>query len=170
MSLIDLLETLPTSARDQVRNLEKVLGSKTLDSQQRWSAFIGAAVAIRDERFLRAVLDDAAAHVPAETIDHASQAAVAMATSNIAFRAKEWLDTEVRTGLRTGMASLPRDPAVELSAVAASAINGCKDCLRAHAATAQELGLNPEQVWEAVRIAAACHGVTHALLLSDARS
>ena len=51
----------------------------------------------------------------------------------------------------------------ELWSLAASAVNGCEACVRAHEATVRAEGLTIEQVWEAVRIAATLTGVAQAI-------
>jgi alkyl hydroperoxide reductase subunit D len=45
----------------------------------------------------------------------------------------------------------------ELLCLAVSAVNGCEACVRSHEAVVTEAGLTPEQVNDAVRIAAVVH-------------
>jgi alkyl hydroperoxide reductase subunit D len=60
---------------------------------------------------------------------------------------------------------------LELYSLAASAILGCTYCLTSHEQVTRHGGLSPEQVNDAVRIAATVHGVSLALALEpDAAS
>ena len=51
----------------------------------------------------------------------------------------------------------------ELMALAVSAINGCESCVRAHEKTVTDGGLTPDQVNDAVRIAATVQAAAVAL-------
>jgi alkyl hydroperoxide reductase subunit D len=55
----------------------------------------------------------------------------------------------------------------ELFSLAVSAINGCEMCIRAHEKVVTEGGLSPDQVNDAVRIAATINAAAVALEMED---
>ena len=72
---------------------------------------------------------------------------------------------EKPAGLRMNRLMQPATnrPDFELMALAVSAINGCEVCVRAHEKTVTAAGLSPDQVNDAVRIAATVYAAAVAV-------
>ena len=150
---MDALERLraaiPDAARDIRLNLQAVLRGGALSDAQRWGVAAAAAGPM--------VVEDAKA------------AAALMAMNNVYYRFRHMVGKPVYgekpAGLRMNRLMQPATSRTdfELMALAVSAINGCEMCVRAHEKTVTEGGLTPDQVNDAVRIAATIHAAAVAL-------
>jgi alkyl hydroperoxide reductase subunit D len=114
----------------------------------------------------------AAAHLPPEALAAARGAASMMGMNNIYYRFVHMMDSgeaganvapyaQMPARLRMQIIGRPGAPHLdfELWCLAASAITGCEACVRSHERSVRDKGGTPEQVHEAVRIAAVVHAV-----------
>lgn len=156
--LRDLKQRIPHYAKSQQRNLEVLLNSSVLTPQQKWGCLLVSA-ALSKNAYLLKTIDAQSQKFLSDTAKEAALACIAtMTLNNCGFRAKHWLDTDfedVRFGLRNTVDLKPgiSQADYEVWAIAASAINGCEQCIQAHSQTGQDEGLKIEQLWEAVKIA-----------------
>jgi alkyl hydroperoxide reductase subunit D len=170
---VDALERLraaiPDAARDIRLNLQAVLRGGALSDTQRWGVAAAAAVAARHDRLRDAVLAAATAAAGPAVVEDAKAAAAIMAMNNVYYRFRHMVGKPVYgekpAGLRMNRLMQPATSRTdfELMALAVSAINGCEVCVRAHEKTVTEGGLTPDQVNDAVRIAATIYAAAVAL-------
>lgn len=169
MSIATLRSALPEWAKDLSLNLSSLTRSSSLNEQQQWGTFLAAAAATRNESVLVQIAEEAKEHLSEEAISAALGAASIMAMNNVAYRARHFLGADFeneRMGLRMNIIGNSGGVAkidFELWSIAVSTINGCEKCVVAHAETVRTEGLSTEQVWEAVRIAAAVQGAAQAI-------
>jgi alkyl hydroperoxide reductase subunit D len=173
MEALDRLrQEIPEPARDAKLNLQAVLQGGSLTPAQRWGTALASAIASRNARLRDAVLEDARREVEPAVIDDACAAAVLMAMNNVYYRFRHMVGKDAYSQkparLRMNRLVKPATSKVdfELFSLAASAINGCEACVRAHEAVVVEGGLGDEQVHDAVRIAAAVQAAAVALELA----
>jgi lipoyl-dependent peroxiredoxin subunit D len=160
---------LPEAARDIKLNLQSVLQSGSLSTDQRWGVALAAAYATRHPELAAAVLADAAAAVSPAVIEDAKAAAALMAMNNVYYRFRHVIGKESYAQkparLRMNRMAQPATSKVdfELFSLAVSAINGCEMCMRAHEKAVLDGGLGEEQVHDAIRLAATLHAVAVSL-------
>ena len=174
MSIENLKNSLPEYAKDQKLNLGSLTRSTELSEQQLWGALVASAAATKNDTVFSEISEEAKEHLSEEAFEAALGAATVMAMNNVAYRAKHFLGddyTQVKFGLRMNIISKPGVEKVdfELWSAAVSAINGCENCLTAHAHTVREEGLTKEQVWEAVKVAAVVEAVAQTVQIEAAR-
>lgn len=165
MNLEKLLATVPAYANDLKSNLVHLLRQTELTGQQAWGIAVASAITARNPRLLAAITESAAGQLKPEALEAARAAAAVMAMNNIYFRFLHLAGNKNYSALRSRlrMNTLrthgiePLD--FELYCIAASAINGCVDCVDAHEKHAREKGASEEMILASVRIAS----VTHAL-------
>lgn len=98
-----------------------------------------------------------------------------MAMDNVYYRFRHMVGKPVYgekpAGLRMNRLMQPATTRTdfELMALAASAINGCEMCVRAHEKAVTEGGLTPDHVNDAVRIAATIYAAAVALEAGDSK-
>jgi alkyl hydroperoxide reductase subunit D len=174
MSALEALrDAIPEVARDLRLNLQAVMAETNLSPAQRWGVAVTAAVASRNARLRRAVLDDARGQVDAGVIDDAVAAAALMGMNNVYYRFRHlvgnpsYADRPAR--LRMNRMARPATNKVdfELFSLAASAINGCGTCMQAHERVVLTGGLTEDQIHDAVRLAATIQGTAIALDVAD---
>jgi len=173
MTLDQIRDALPDTARDIKLNLQSVLTSTVLTPAQLWGVAVTAAAAARSPVLRDALLCSAREHVDAAVIDDALAAASLMAMNNVYYRFRHQVAKDVYSTkpARLRMSRLAK-PATnkldfELYSLAASAINGCEMCVRAHEHEVVAGGLSEEAVHDAVRIAATVHAAAVSLELID---
>jgi alkyl hydroperoxide reductase subunit D len=182
-SAIDRLrEQIPEVARDIRLNLQAVLQNGTQDGTltpaQRWGVAVASAVASRQPRLRDAVLADARAlaasgAIPGAAIDDGLAAAALMAMNNVYYRFRHLVEkpsyADKPARLRMNRLAKPAGSKVdfELFGLAASAINGCGTCMKAHENVVVAGGLGEDQVNDAIRIAATMQGAAVALDLAS---
>jgi alkyl hydroperoxide reductase subunit D len=161
MAALDALrDALPDVARDIKLNLQAVLGQGVLAPEQRWGVAIAAAHAARDAELARALTEGLPAETPTGVVDDARAAATLMAMTNVYYRFRHLVGkpayADLPARLRMNRLGQPASTKVnlELFSLAVSAMAGCEICIQAHEKTVIDAGLSPEQVHEAVRIAA----------------
>lgn len=164
MALDTFLESIPHYARDIRINLGNMLKQAELTPPQLWGTAVASAIATRNASTIRAIEDEAAEHVSAETIEAARTAAALMAMNNVYYRFLHLTDNERYSSIpaRLRMQGLRTHGAdqtdFELWCTAVSAINNCPACVASHERVVREKGLTEEHVAAAVRIAAVIHG------------
>jgi alkyl hydroperoxide reductase subunit D len=176
MSHIEAVRSaIPDAAKDIRLNLQSVLQSQTLTSDQRWGVAIASALAARNPRLSHAVLAEAKHNqVAAAVIDDAVAAASLMAMNNVYYRFRHMVGKEAYTTkparLRMNRLAAPATSKLdfELFSLAVSALNACETCIQAHERTVIEGGLSDDAVHDAVRIAATIHAAATALEAADA--
>ena len=169
-SLADLRASLPEWARDVKLNLQAALTTGgALTDAQRWGVALASALAARSGELAGAIATEAAAKVDAAVLDDARAAASLMAMNNVYYRFRHQVGEEVYSRMparlrmnRLGTPATTRAE-LELFSLAASAINGCEACVRAHEKAVREGGLTEEHVHEAVRVAAIVHAAAVSL-------
>jgi alkyl hydroperoxide reductase subunit D len=136
--------------------LKDALSQPELTKLQAWTVAAACSVA-RPER---SVLAEAARHITQEQMASARAAARLMSMTNLLFRFRDLIGKEEYSQMPARLNLSARrthggDPkAFELACIAVSAMNGCQTCLRHHEQKARELGLAPEAILAAVRVAA----------------
>jgi alkyl hydroperoxide reductase subunit D len=170
-SLENLRNELPELARDIKLNLQAVLQSGVLSAAQRWGVAIASAATVRNARLQDAVLEEARCEVDEKVVEDALAAAALMGMNNVYYRFRH-LVGKVAYGQKPARLRMNRlvKPATskvdfELFCLAASAINGCETCIKAHENVIVEGGLTEDAVHDAVRIAATVHAAAVALEL-----
>ncbi len=170
MSTLDELRAgLPDAAKDVRLNLQSVLGAGALAPAPRWGVAVAAALAARSPTLARTLIAAAGADAPAAVVEDARAAAALMAMTNVYYRFKhlvgrpEYRDLPAR--LRMNRLGQPASSKLnlELFSLAVSAIAGCEVCVQAHERTVIDAGFAPEQVHDAIRIAATVNAAATAL-------
>ena len=160
-NLDELKQRLPDHARDLRINLGVVASSTALSPAQAWTVAVAAAHAARSPTLAAAV--EADAPLDATALAAARGAAAIMAMNNVYYRfvhvVPEYGELPARLRMQLignpGIAKLD----FELACLAASAINGCEACMRAHEQSVRDHGGSRDMVQDAVRIAAVLHAV-----------
>jgi alkyl hydroperoxide reductase subunit D len=172
MSTLETLRgSLGESAQDIKLNLQAVLQPGPLSVEQKWGVAVAAAIAARNKQLRDAIVAAARAEVGAATIEDARAAAALMAMNNVYYRFRHMVAAYADKPARLRMNRLVQPAGskldFELFALAVSAINGCESCVKAHEKTVVEGGLTPDQVHDAVRIAAVVHAAAVALEMEE---
>lgn len=174
MSIDNLRSALPEYAKDQKLNLGSLTRSTELNEQQLWGTLLASAAATKNDTVFSEISEEAKEHLSEEAFEAALGAATVMAMNNVAYRARHFLGDDyanVKMGLRMNIIAKPGVEKVdfELWSLAVSTINGCENCVAAHANVVREEGLTREQVWEAVKVAAVIEAVAQAVQIEAAR-
>jgi len=178
LTLEALREALPEAARDTKVNLVNVLAQGSLAPEQRWGTAVAAALAARSPEVARALIaaGEAAGHLPPEIVSDAEAASSLMAMTNVTYRFKHLVAKadypSLPLRLRMMRVAQPASTKVnlELFSLAVSAMHGCETCITAHEKVLSEAGFTPEQVFEAVRVAAVVNSAVTGLAIRAARS
>lgn len=174
MSIENLRGALPEYAKDQKLNLGSLTRSTELNEQQLWGTLVASAAATRNDTVFSEIAEEAKEHLSEEAFEAALGAATVMAMNNVAYRARHFLGddySQVKMGLRMNIIAKPGVDKVdfELWSLAVSTINGCENCVVAHANTVREEGLTKEQVWEAVKVASVVEAIAQTVQIEAAR-
>lgn len=172
-ALAALRDRLPEPAKDLRLNLQTVLEQGSLSAAQRWGVAVTSAITARHAPLTAAILEEAARQVDAATLADARAAAALMGMNNVFYRFRHMIGraeyqakpARLRMNRLAQAASSRAD--LELFSLAASAINGCESCLRAHERVVLEAGMTVDHVQDAIRIASTIHGVAVALEMGD---
>ena len=163
-----LRRLLPDTASDIRLNMASLITAPSLPvltHGQRWGVALAAAISARCPTLACAVREDAAFFVDDTVIDDDAPAAGLMAMTNIYYRAIHMAaDADLAglpAGLRMNALARPSVPSAdfELFGLAASVVNGCEGCTKAHVAGARRHGATTEAIHTAIRIAAVMHAV-----------
>ncbi len=174
MSIDNLRSALPEYAKDQKLNLGSLTRSTELNEQQLWGTLLASAAATRNDTVFSEIAEEAKEHLSEDAFEAALGSATVMAMNNVAYRARHFLGddyAQVKMGLRMNIIGKPGVDKVdfELWSLAVSTINGCENCVVAHANVVREEGLTKEQVWEAVKVASVVEAVAQAVQIEAAR-
>jgi len=167
MTLDELLSDDTT--RDLRLNLRVIREAPGLTPVQAWGAALAAAHAARGASVLRAVMGEAAAHLPPETARAATIAATLMGMNNVYYRFTHLVEApeyaQMPTALRMQGLATSGAPKLdmELWSLAASIVNGCGACMAAHERTLRANGVTPGMVQAVARIAAVVHAAAAAV-------
>jgi lipoyl-dependent peroxiredoxin subunit D len=171
-ALETLRQSLPEAAKDIRTNIQSVLETSSLSTEQRWGVALACATASRYKTLRGAVRMDALAEVDANVVDDAHAAAVLMGMNNVFYRFRHLIG-KPDYGQRPARLRMNRlaQPATnrtdfELLCLAVSSMAGCQSCLRARERAVLDGGLTEEHVHDAVRIAATMQAAAIALDLS----
>jgi lipoyl-dependent peroxiredoxin subunit D len=166
MNLDELIESIPSYAKDLKLNFSSVIRQQTdLSEQQAWGTLVATAIASRNAGLTKAALEEAATHLSPEALEAAKGAAAIMGMNNIFYRFLHLTSNEkygtMRAGLRMNvMRTHGIDPLdFELWSIAVSAINGCGACVDSHEKTLREKGISEEKILAAIRIASVVHAI-----------
>jgi alkyl hydroperoxide reductase subunit D len=166
MSLDELIDSLPPSARDLKLNYSSLVRNNAeLTAQQLWGTVVASALATRSPALTAAVLASASAQLSPQALEAAKTVAAIMGMNNIYYRFQH-LTSNPRyseMGARLRMNGLRghgvEEVDFELWSLAVSAINGCGKCVDAHEKTVREKGATEELVLAVVRIASVVHAI-----------
>jgi alkyl hydroperoxide reductase subunit D len=165
MSLDTLKAALPEYAKDLKLNLSSLIGNSPLPEQQLWGTVLVSAIATRSAIALSELDDEVRDHLSAEAYTAAKSAAAIMAMNNVFYRTRHLLSDPEYGNLRAGLRmNVIGNPGVdktdfELWCFAASAINGCGQCLDSHEQVLRAAGMSRESIQEAVKLASVIHAV-----------
>jgi len=169
MTLNELLETVPTYARDLKLNLSSLLNQTELTEQQTWGTVVASAIASRNDDLIRSAFADAAGRLSPQALEAAKGAAAVMGMNNIYYRFLHLTSNEkyktIPARLRMNILRSHGIDAVdfELWCTAVSAINGCGACVDSHERTIREKDVREETIVAAIRIASVMHGLASVL-------
>ncbi|MEO6774233.1 MAG: carboxymuconolactone decarboxylase family protein [Kofleriaceae bacterium] len=165
-NLDQLKERLPDHARDQRINLNILASSTVLSPAQ--AGLIAIACANTTKH--RAVIDAMESDADPAVLAAGRGAAVVMAMNNVYYRFVHFMTADddyarLPARLRMQIIGNPGVPKLdfELACLAASAITGCENCVRAHEKSVRDAGGSKEMVHDAVRIAAVVNATAVAL-------
>ncbi len=174
-SLENLRSRLPDAARDIKLNLQTVLQTTALSRAEAWGTALTSAATARSAALQAAIVAEARhelGHEAAEpVVQDALAAAALMAMNNVYYRFRHLIEKPVYADkparLRMNRLGKPSTDkrSFELFCLAASAINGCETCMRAHERVVTSAGLSEDAVHDAIRIASTVHAAAVALEL-----
>lgn len=169
MSIENLKERMPAYAKDIKLNLSNIVNSTALNTQQVWGAVLTSALASRNEDVIEAVAAEAAEKLSPEAREAAKAAAAVMAMNNIYYRSIHLIEDaelgKMPARLRMNVIGNPGVDKLdfELWSLAASAVNGCGMCLKAHAHEVLGKGATREGMQDVLRIASVVHAAAAVL-------
>jgi alkyl hydroperoxide reductase subunit D len=162
-------ERIPEHAKDLRFNLDALGKNDSLTPRQLWGTALASALAARNDELVRAVAEEARAHLDEAAFTAARTAAALMGMNNVYYRAlhlvsnREYAALPARLRMQ-GLASHGVDRLdFELWALAVSAVNGCGRCLDSHEQELRKRGASAVQVQDALRIASILHAVAGVL-------
>jgi len=166
MTLDQLIDTLPPSAKDLKLNFSSLVRNNTeLTPQQLWGTIVSTTIATRSAPLTAAVLSTAPEHLSAQALEAAKTVAAIMGMNNIWYRFHHLSSNPKYATLpaRLRMSGLRghgiEDVDVELWALSVSAVNGCGKCVDAHENVVREKGLTEETVAAAIRVTSVIHAI-----------
>ena len=165
MNLEQLLDTVPSYAKDLKLNLSNLLQQPDLSKQQIWGSALTSAITSRNPQLLKAITAAAAEHLKPEAMEAARAAAAIMGMNNIYYRFQHLavnkkygtIPARLRMNVIRTHGIEPVD--FELFCIAASAINGCGVCIDSHEKVVREKGTGEEVILGCVRIASVVHAL-----------
>lgn len=174
MSLEALRESLPDYAKDLKLNLSTLLSETVLSDTQKAGTFISCAMASRNAKLTKAVVDEFKDKIAPEVLNAAKAAAAIMGMNNIYYRFIHLAEhAEYKTmpaKLRMNVIANPGADKMdfELWCTAVSSINGCGMCIESHDAKLRGHGVEAVVIQGAVRIAAVLHAIAGVLDAEEA--
>jgi alkyl hydroperoxide reductase subunit D len=169
MDLDTLRARIPDHAKDLRLNLSQLDRIETLTPDEIWGSALTAAEAAGGTETLGLLLEATRGVLSQEAITAARTAAALMAMNNVYYRFTHLVGdpTYGQLPARLRMQGLAR-PGVpkrvfEAYSLAASAVNGCGQCMTAHEKSMRAEGHTPEAIHDVVRIAAIIAGIARTL-------
>ena len=165
MNLEQLLDTVPSYAKDLKLNLSNLLQQPDLTRQQIWGSALTSAITSRNPQLLKAITTGAAEHLKPEAMEAARAAAAIMGMNNVYYRFQHLAENKkygtIPARLRMNVIRTHGIEPVdfELFCIAASAINGCGVCIDSHEKVVREKGTGEEVILGCVRIASVIHAL-----------
>ncbi len=165
MNLEQLLDTVPSYAKDLKLNLSNLLQQPELSKQQIWGTAVTSAITARNPQLLAAITESAAQHLTPEALEAAKAAAAIMGMNNIYYRFQHLAENKkygtIPARLRMNVIRTHGIEPVdfELFCIAASAINGCGVCIDSHEKVVRDKGTGEEVILGCVRIASVVHAL-----------
>jgi lipoyl-dependent peroxiredoxin subunit D len=166
MTLDELIETLPLSAKDLKLNFSSLVRNNSeLTVQQLWGTVVATTIATRSASLTAAVLRTAPDHLSEQAFGAAKTVAAIMSMNNIWYRFHHLSSNPKYASMpaRLRMTGLRghgvEDADVELWALAVSAVNGCAKCVDAHENVVREKGMTEETVAAAIRVTSVIHAI-----------
>jgi alkyl hydroperoxide reductase subunit D len=172
MSLETLRDQLPEFAKDIRLNLGSLAAETLLTDQQKWGAFLAAALAVGEPRTVAAVEAEVAQRLSPTALTAVRSAHAIMAMNNVYYRALHLMNNQEYTTLRAGLRmNILANPGVdkvdfEFWSLVVSAVNGCGMCLDSHEAQLRQHGMPNTHIQAGLRIAAVVHA-TSAILRAE---
>jgi alkyl hydroperoxide reductase subunit D len=169
MTLTELMETLPSYARDLKLNFSTLSQQKELTEQQVWGTLVASAVAARNSDLTQALVAEAALHLSPQALEAAKAAAAMMGMNNVYYRFQHLTTNEnyrtmpAKLRMNVLRSHLVDQVDFELWSAAASAIKGCGVCVDSHEKIIRHKGLSEEAVLAAIRLASVIHGLATVL-------
>jgi alkyl hydroperoxide reductase subunit D len=162
-------ERIPDYAKDLRLNLDVIPKVESLTPQQLWGTALASALATRNDDLVRAVADEARAHLDESAFGAARTAAALMGMNNVYYRSLHLVSNPEYGSMpaRLRMQAIG-NPGVdrldfELYCLAVSAVNGCGKCLDSHEAEVRKRGATALAVQDAIRVAAILNAVAGVL-------
>ena len=174
MSLEALRESLPDYAKDLKLNLSTLLSETVLSDTQKAGTFISCAIASRNAKLTKAIVDEFKDKIAPEVLNGAKAAAAIMGMNNIYYRFIHLAEhAEYKTmpaKLRMNVIANPGADKMdfELWCTAVSSINGCGMCIESHDAKLRGHGVEAAVIQASVRIAAVVHAIAGVLDAEEA--
>lgn len=165
MSLAELMDRVPSYAKDLKLNLSSLTQQTELSPQQLWGTVVASAIASRNSELTEAALHEAAAKLSPQALEAAKSAAAIMGMNNVFYRFTHLTKNEKYATLpaRLRMNAIRvhgiEQVDFELWCTAVSAVNGCAACVDSHERVVREKGLSEETIIAAIRVAAVLHGL-----------
>lgn len=176
--ITQIQELMPDESNDIRLNLETVItaeGSPGLSENQILGTVLTSAYATKNPRLIELLLKGMETILSAEEMRAAKAASIIMAMNNVYYRAIHLAEEselmKMPARLRMNVIGRPGIPKVdfEVYCTAASAINGCGMCIKAHIHELKKAGLGHDAVQSTLRIAAVINATAQAMSL-DAKS
>lgn len=172
--LNELLNQLPSSAKDAKINLQSVLNqdNNILSSKQIFLIALASAFNSNNEELILAIKDEAQNILDDNDIEAAKKAASIMAMNTVYYRfihltknSNAYL--ELPAGLRMQAISNHNIAKVDFEAMslAIAALEGCGMCINAHENTLGQEGLTKTQIQMVIKIDAVIKAVSSSLIL-----
>jgi len=162
----NLLNQIPSYAKDAKINMQNLLMSEVLTKKQTLGAALACAYTTKDRVLIAALENEAQNILSASEIDAVKTASVLMAMNNIYYRflhiSEDKEFAQMQAGLRMqGIANHGIDKIdFEIFSLAVSILNGCGMCIDAHAKALLNHGLTKIQVQMVAKIAGVINSIT----------
>jgi len=165
MAIEEILQSLPDHAKDLRLNWSALVGGEELTETQKWGSLIAAAYVSPSPKLFDAVVEEASKHIAAEIVTAAKGAAAIMGMNNVYYRFlhlasnKNYtkIPARLRMNIMRGHGADPLD--FELWSLAASAINGCGQCIDSHESALVGKGVSEEVILQVIRLAAVTRAI-----------
>ncbi|MCM0606316.1 MAG: carboxymuconolactone decarboxylase family protein [Xanthomonadaceae bacterium] len=172
MSLSQILERIPESARDIKLNLESILsaeGASGLTGAQKSGIALSSAYATENKELVSAITGQFSAELSPKLITASQSATAIMAMNNVYYRflhlSEDKEFSKMRAGLRMNVIGKPGIEKVdfELMCLAVSSMSGCGSCINSHIHEARKGGISSEGIQSSIKIASIIQAASRVL-------